>query len=315
MSPARRSLPHWLLVAMLSVGPCLFAAAASDRAPAEVQLLADRLRDAPAPLRAEFASAVLAELIAAYRREARRARAELTRAPGANKLARWLYAVEAMLYELQTLQKTLSADTPVLISEVPGQTVQLIVAGYPVLLSGPGDYHNEALAQAVLTRFCQRNYCADLLAGDGYGPTPTAAPDAPPLWRFSDRMGPVCDSGDGLELQFRDTADLESKREACARVVADLHALIALLREEAGRGIVIDWNLLALEATPDPEFQRVILNADGDAVLAELPALQAAPILFVQVLPWVAARVGGRTYHLVILNCDTKLGLTAPGDE
>jgi hypothetical protein len=121
----------------------------------------------------------------------------------------------------------------------------------------------------------------------------------------------VCASGDGLELQFRNDANLQEKREACAQIIVELNVLANRLRSMLRTGKTVDWNRLVIQPTSGTDLQRVVLNGDGDYVLMSLPSLGKAHTLFVQTLPWLAARVGDKRYNLVILNADTKLGLSA----
>jgi hypothetical protein len=140
--------------------------------------------------------------------------------------------------------------------------------------------------------------------------------ESPPLWRFSDQGGPVCASGNGLELQFRSTSDLGQKREVCTRVVAELNRLITALRDSISDGKPLEWGSLAIYPDSGTDLQRVVFNAGGDYLLLPLPSLSGVPQFFTATLPWVAARVEDKRYNLVILNAEEKLGLSTaePGN-
>ena len=284
--------------------------------PADIHRFAARLQDAPEPLRAEFALAALSELVLVYGREAERARAEIGRGRADQDLPRWSRAVEGLVADLQRLVDGLSPETAVSVSTLYPDTVYLIVDGNPVLLTGPRKGENASLEQRVLERFCSRNDCSDLMEEEERArPAPPAAPVASPLWRFGDAGGPVCASGDGLELQFQTAFDLNEKREACARIVAELNALAAALQRETGRGTRVDWNRLAIRPAADADVQHIALNADGDYLLLPAPSLEQSPELFRLVLPWLAAKVAGKRYNLVVLNTERLLVLPVhPGD-
>jgi hypothetical protein len=135
------------------------------------------------------------------------------------------------------------------------------------------------------------------------------------LWRFGDAAGPVCASGDGLELQFQNTFDLKAKRDACSSIVAELNTLATALIQKIGSGTPVDWTHLKIRTASGAAVQHVTVNADGDYVLMSLPTLEASPELFRLVLPWLAAKVDGRRYNLVVLNTERLLMLPAHPDE
>lgn len=277
-----------------------------------VHMLAAHLKDAPLEERADFALAALSELIEAYSRETAGARAELRRTGGNRDLSRWVRAVDGLILELQALLDALSPETPVQISERDAETVYLIVDGNPVLLSGPRTSDKAMLDQRVVERFCSRNYCDDLFEDELPHATALATLESPPLWRFSDQGGPVCASGNGLELQFRSASDLRQKREICTRVVAELNSLITALRGSVSDGKPVEWNYLAIHPDAGTDLQRVMFNAGGDYLLLSLPSLSSLQQFFRAALPWVAARVEDRRYNLVILNAEEKLALPVP---
>ena len=274
-----------------------------------IDLLAKRLQDAPMVLRSDFARAVLSEVILAYGQEASRARSEFRRTSFHTDSSRWTAAVDALVRDLQRLLEELLPSTPVQVSAQDAEALYVIVNGNPVLLAGPRAIENAALKQRVIDRFCSRNDCNDLI-GDTQSQAAVAEhPESTALWRFDDPGGPVCASGDGLELQFRSDANLEEKREACTRIMAELNLLANWLRSGIRNGKTVDWTRLGMHPTTGTDLQRIVLNGEGDYVLMSLPALQKAQKLFSQILPWLAARVGDKRYNLVILNADTKLGL------
>lgn len=271
---------------------------------ADVQDLTAYLRDAPDALRADFALAALTELVEVYSIEVARARAEPGGRSANPDLRRWVRAVEGMLDDLQGLLDTLTPETPVSVSTLHDGTVYLVVDGDPVLLSGPRPGENAALEHRVLQRFCSRNDCGELVdAFDAQiSRTYTAGAQVSPVWRFGDAAGPVCATGDGLEFQFDDTQGLGEKRAACQRIVSELNVLAAALAEQVQAGIAPDWSRLAIRSTGSDSLQSVVVNAAGDTLLLPLPALAQTPEVFRLVLPWLAAKVDGRRYNLVVLH-------------
>lgn len=306
LSPPRAWLPVLLLSGVLSGLPCGPAAGAAVEPAGRPPLarLAARLGDGPAPLRADLAGAAAMELAAAYGREADRARAELQRRPGDRDLRRWMRAVEDLAADMAALAARVTPLTPVEVRIGPDNGVQLIVEGRPMLVNSPRPREQRALERRVIERFCSLNLCsADLLEEAVPAQTPPASAAAAPLWSFS-RAGPVCSTDNGLEFQFDSPSDLREKRSACTAVVAQLEHLAEAVAHDIAEGARIDWNALALIATSDPERQRLRLNREGDELQVRAPALLAAPELFALTRSWLAARVRGERYHLVILHAD-----------
>jgi hypothetical protein len=307
------TLLAFCLSAWLAVSP----AASAEQSPAGVSLnrLAMSLAEAPGPLRTDLAYAAISELAAAYAREAESAQRDPRYRAGNRDLHRWARAVEHMASELATLAETVSLETSVDIRISPGNHLYLIVDGQPVLVDGPKPREQRDLEQRVIERFCSLNLCDQLIAEFA---TLSSAPGlraAPPVWSFSQQAGPICATDDGLEFQFRDTQNLSEKREACAQVVAELNLLAAEIRGQQDLGVRVDWNTLSVRRLPGPFPHRVVLNADGEHLQLSLPVLAAIPDIFALVRPWLAARVAGSHYHLVVINAERLLApLALPGE-
>jgi hypothetical protein len=265
--------------------------------------LARALADAPAPMRADFAWIVIAEMASMYSEEAARARRE----PGKGRedrrgLLRWSGAVEAFADDLATLSNQISSTTPVDIRTGPDNNVFLYIDGKPVIVNSPGGGRQAEFEQRVQEGFCRLHPCDSLVIEM---PLPVPLPGtrtASPSWSFSQQAGPACQTDDGLEFQFRDMTNLQRHRVLCEQIIAELNALAGMLAGQESRGVWIDWNTLVIEPLPGEGQHRLILNGSGDGIELALPLLAARPELFRIVRPWLAAKAGGNTYHLVVLN-------------
>ena len=277
--------------------------------------LAMSLAEAPGPLRTDLAHAAISELAAAYTREAERAQRDKRYRAGDRDLRRWATAVERMALELATLAETVTFATSVDIRISPGNHLYLIVDGRPVLVDGPKPHEQRDLERRVIERFCSLNLCDQLMAEFATLASTPGPPAAPPVWSFSQQAGPICATEDGLEFQFHDAQHLSEKREACAQVVAELNLLAAEIGRQRDLGVRVDWNTLSIRRLPGQFPHRVILNADGEHLQLSLPALAAIPDIFALVRPWLAARVTGSRYRLVVINAErllAPLGLSIP---
>jgi len=300
---------YLFILALLCSLPATAAQAQSATPIYRLNGLAANLAGQPAPLRADLARATIEELAAAYSDEAQRARRDKRDRTQQGELRRWAAAVEQLAVDYTLLAQSILPDTPVELSIGPEGSLYLIVAGRPVVASSPRMREQSAFEQRVIARFCELNRCEGLLDE----PVATAAPaylpevsSADVQWAFSQQAGPVCDSGDGLEFQFFTMENLGAKRAACGRVVAELGALAAAVTREVAGGIRVDWNRFVIQHLPDGE-EQVILNGEGDYLRLALPTLVARQELVDTVRPWLAAKVNGQRYSLVVINAGRML--------
>jgi hypothetical protein len=310
----RRSAWDWRgLCLLLLCGLCSLpatsrraaAAPPGDPAASQINRLAAALVDAPQSLRADFAVAAISEMVVDYNEEAVRARRE-ARGHGSDRdLGRWAVAVDAYAGELTAIASGVTAETPVRVAIGADNSISLDIDGRPVLVSSPRVREQADFESRVLNRFCYRYPCEELIAE--YRPPEPAATsrDSETHWSFSQRAGPSCSTGDGLEFQFQTMQDIGQKREACGNIVRELNELAAMLAWNLANGSRIDWNRLAIHSVPGEEAQQVELAGDGSTIRLPLPALAATTRLFELVRPWLAAKAGGRpAYRLVIINAD-----------
>jgi hypothetical protein len=167
-----------------------------------------------------------------------------------------------------------------------------------VILGHPRADQQAAFEQRVLTDFCREHDCAVMTAAAAATaakpePIPVTVVRVNPLWTFT-ADGAVC-SNDGLEVSFRSNRNLATLRGICEELVQELAALAGELAGEEQLGVAIDWDNLAVTATPGRPEHLVRLNAAGDSVLVPIPLLFGSPNLFADIRPWLAARLGRET--------------------
>ncbi len=273
----------------------------------ELQRLAPAVSQAAPTVRSDFAASALHEMATAYADEASRARIDT-----GTHLARWADAVDSYANELWRIADSITDAASIEIRVGAGSDVEVIIDGTTVVISGPRPQLQLSFEQDILASFCAQQPCAALLAEFQPPHYAMAAPDSTIEWTFSEYSGPICGNDQGLEFQFLDTQNLAHKREACARVIAELEHLALEIRRHRAAGVRVDWDHLAIYASaPEPQ-QRVELNRDGDSLLMSVPALAAATRLFVLVKPWLAARASGKPLRQVVINADTLMAPLFP---
>ncbi|MDH3526467.1 MAG: hypothetical protein OEN52_07180 [Gammaproteobacteria bacterium] len=306
---ARTRLGLALLLCCLALPPAAARQADSGNPPAASRLsqLAMALGDAPEPLRADFAVIAIAQMAEAHRAEAERARLEAAQLSRERDPTRWAGAVDAYAAELLAIASQVTAQSSLAIRIGAANNVYLIIDGTPVIVNGPLAAQQAAFEQQIIERFCGLYLCDELLAGY-QAPLSASRPDkSETQWSFSQHAGPACSTADGLEFQFQDMENLRGYREACARIVAELDTLVRGISRSRSSGIRVDWNSLAIQTLPGSERHEVTLNTAGAVILAPLPGLATTPRLFALLRPWIAARVSGKSYRLVVINANRQL--------
>lgn len=269
--------------------------------------LAEGIADGPAALRADLARIAITEMAAEYAAEADQARHEMQRPGKQAELARWSSEVQKLADDYASLAETITQATPVEVTTGPDGSLYLHVAGQLVVASIPRMNEQAAFEQRVVTRFCALNRCADLVDVPMRATAATRPrARATTLWSFSQDAGPTCSSPDGLEFMYRNTDDLGKKRETCTRVVAELNALATAIETEIAAGARVDWQRLAIVTSADGD-EQIILNSSGHTLSLSLPTLAARQELLKRVRPWLAAKVNGTPYTLVITHAEPLL--------
>lgn len=252
------------------------------------------LRGSAAEEQAAFVAVALSELIAVYLAEADLARAEAAReAPRARgKLLGWSQAVDQYASHLLLVLEDVEQGFPVTLRPDPLGPVTVTVADRTVILGHPRADQQAAFELRVLTDFCSRHECERMTASADE-PEPIAASQlrVNPLWTFTN-SGPVC-SSDGINLYFNSSRNLPIFRGLCEALLQELVALATSLAWQMRHGVTIDWQGLAIAATPGRTEHLVRLNASGDSILAALPLLYGSAELLADVTPWLYARSTG----------------------
>jgi hypothetical protein len=302
------------LLMLCCLPPCVATAqdAASLVPRVGLNRLAMGIADGPAPLRADLARIALSELAAVYAAEAEVARQDMLSRAKQRELSTWANAVAKLATDYATLAESVTLTTPVHLSIGPESNLHLVVAGRLVVVSSPRMREQAEFEQRVITRFCELNRCEGLLDEPATAVATTIdGKTSATQWSFSQQAGPVCGTSDGLEFQFMNMDNLARKRRVCARVVTELNTLAAAIAQKTADGVRVDWNRLAIHSLPDGEEHHVMLNGVGDYLQLPLPALAVREGMFIVVRPWLAAKVNGEHYSLVVLHAGRRLA--APG--
>jgi hypothetical protein len=271
-----------------------------------LQQIARVVTDSPLPMRRDFSWLAITEMASMYTEEAERARLETRHTERARDAAKWAASVDSYAARMRAMADAITSATPIEIIIGTDKSINLYVAGEPVILTGAFSGQQDIYEQRVIEQFCVLYLCERLLAeldlsvSEADVMVSKRASNAA-YWSFSQYAGPVCMTGDGLEFQFREMSGMHRMRAACNQIVAELYALVDVIGRSSNRGVPVEWGSVEIYPIADSEAHRVVLNA-GDEARLPLPGLAASKELFRIVRPWLAARVQGKDFHLVVLN-------------
>jgi len=271
-----------------------------------LQHIARVVVDSPLPMRRDFSWLAITEMANMYGEEAERARLETRHTKRARDAAKWAASVDSYAARMKAMADAITTDTSIEIVIGTDKSINLYVAGEPVILTGAFSGQQDVYERRVIEQFCVLYLCERLLAE-----LDLSTPDKDMLvrkrtssaayWSFSQYAGPVCMTADGLEFQFREMTEINRKRAACNQIVAELHTLVDVLARSLNRGVPVDWAGVQIYPIADSEGHQVVLNG-GEHIRLSLPALAASKELFRLVRPWLAARAQGEDFQLVVLN-------------
>jgi hypothetical protein len=263
-------------------------------------------------LQADFANTALMELVEVYLAEADLARSQAQQDDGRAKLLGWSRSVDQYANQLLLVQEDIETGWPISFqSNTPG-AVAMMVGGKVVILSHPRVDQQSSFEQRVLLNFCARNTCQTLTVTDSEAePIPISASEVQPVWTFTE-SGPVC-AHDGVEVRFESTDRLARSRITCKQLLQEMAILVAEIAWQQRHNVVIEWEKLAVRATPQRPQHLVQLNTAGDSILVTLPLIYSTPDLLGHLAPWLEARGTGKDVPVLRLNA-AEYGWERTGD-
>ncbi len=297
-----RRMPRmlWLgaLLAWLATSPCAAQALAPQEAGSGSPSLFARtvvyVQGTSAEEQADFAAAALTELAAVYMAEADLARSQVAASNNATRvrLRGWSVAVDQYAGQLLRVLDDVEEGFPVSLRASQRGPATITVAGRAVMLGHPRPDQQAAYEQRVLSDFCSFHDCApSTISNAKDSPIPATATGVNPQWNFTER-GSIC-THEGLEVHFDTVGNLALLRSICKQLAQESAALAGDLAWQVRHGVSIDWDQLAISATPGKPEHLVRLNSSGDSVLLTVPLLYASTNLLADIRPWLFARATG----------------------
>jgi hypothetical protein len=261
------------------------------------------LQTAAPELRGEFAAIALTHLANAYVDEAKLARTE-ARASGRNaNLGGWSAMVDYYARQMPLLLADIELGLPVQLTLGGEQSLAITVADRIVIVSPPRLTQQNAFEQKILVDFCQQHSCEGIVPETAQ-PQPLAARPVAirPQWTFS-AQGPVC-AYQGITVHFQSEKNLSNSRLICVQFLREVIALTDELASQQRHGVVIDWEILQIQATAHSPEHTIAVNSQGDSLLVTVPLLYRSAALLQRVLPWIKAWVMSQQGARIDLNAD-----------
>lgn len=257
------------------------------------------LQTADEDIRSTFAVLAIDRLQHVYTAEAELARDEFSRTREDAELIGWSAAVEQYTAQLPGLAAEVEQGAPVLISGGGLQGIALHVQGRVLLLVHPRPDQQGAFERDLLELFCARQSCEKFTPGaQSAAAIPVSRASVDPDWAFT-TDGAIC-SYSGIRVTFAQRQNLAGLRGLCRQLFHEILTLSDEIAWQQRYSVVINWQVLSIDATPRRPEHRVQLNAAGDSVLLVAPVLYGSPGLLAQLAPWIQARLAGDTGELVL---------------
>lgn len=287
------------LLCVFLLGTVVPVAAADAQSLSRFDRLSIALSAAEDEDRADFARDALTELYAVYSAESDLARRDQRGAVADRQADRqWANSVDAFSRRLVDALDWIDSGAGVVVNYQGAATeLWLPEADIRVLLEHPRQAQQGAYEQQVLASFCRRRRCDLLLVPDQSGLGLSGTRQAIPqhggsvvlAWSFS-LAGPACGSR-GLTLQFPAGRSVDGVRQPCRELHHELATLIDGMRWHQRRGVVVDWERLALSPLTGRPGHQLRLNQAGDVLLLEAPLLAASQDLLNSLTGWLQQRV------------------------
>jgi hypothetical protein len=300
-APKPAATPRPLLVGLLCSAVllivCRVVHALPDAAEPEPQSRFERtvaaLQDDTTGQGVAFASIALARLADAYAAEARLAREQARGADQGTHLRGWSVAVDGYARQMLLLLEDINQGYPVRMIVGNEAAPAVTVADRTVIISHPRPSQQSAFEQEILREFCASHHCDYTTAEErAEEPIPVFSRLVKPAWSFT-QDGPSC-SHQGITVYFSSERNLANSRAICEQLMREAELLADEMAWQYRHAVSIDWQGLAIAATPGGPEHMVRLNGAGDVLLVSVPLLYSTPALLPELIPWVQGQIGDR---------------------
>ena len=280
------------------------------RPPSAFVQLAATVSKAPAAERAAFARTAILTMADQYWQEVGKVRSQSHLDPKRRlKASRWSAATLEYLDGLYNTADLINEYTLVEIMPGVGDSVNLIVDGAPVVLSGPRISDPDALGQEIVKEYCRLRPCVlDRFVGHETKRSVRDVPgDARSGWSFADGAGTTFVTDDGIHFMFTSVQNRERKQKAALALTHDVRKIAAALMDVSDQGYAIDWERIRLEDSPVAGEHKLVVNRRGDYLPLRVQSLGQSTAFFRTSLSWIKARVEGRDLTLYVPRAELVL--------
>jgi hypothetical protein len=257
----------------------------------------------------DLAWIALSEMLDAYDQMLVRAR-QFRRSDAKSRAAlrKWLASTDGYLAGLRSELRAVESGASIALDMEPDGSLLVLVDGRPTVVSGPNLSDPGALGRRIVATFCASHDCPApdesaamaSRSGDATPPPPASTGH----WSFADNRATRFETQQGIAFEFSGFRDRSDKQAASDQLAAELQLLAQGLRDVQSLGQRIDWGTIQIVSTPDGQDPRVILNRNGDFLYLPVPRLANHPELLREARPWIAARMEGRPYELVLTQAE-----------
>lgn len=209
--------------------------------------------------------------------------------------AGWARNTRAYVADLWRAVDAVRAGGTVSVLEEHDGSLRVVVAGaagYQFALMPPKPEQRAAVETEIAAQLCRSMDCSTIehallaAAVPPGAPTPATGSHAV-VARLVDQQS----GGDGLSCV---AAGVHSRLHvtACARLLAEVRALVKALHQHAVSGQPLEWGML-MQPIWRQRGRELVVAGDGTVIFVETPLLGRYSQIVVELVPWMRARVGG----------------------
>lgn len=244
--------------------------------PSRLVELVDGLAPDAYAARWELANISLDVLLSSYETALRNSTSETPSSPARKaKLYRWQRATQTLMASIEEARDRLLVDADFTIYADPQGQLILTVRGQPLSVTGLGRDDDRQLHDTIVHRYCTFNDCGDLLTRGSNAPVEQRLPTG--HWQMTQAHRPRFKIDGLLECDFDGLTAREKKATACGELAKQINEVVDAIRAAGGRGVPVDWSLIAASRRPTDSATLLILNAAGDYLVLETPLIAQLP--------------------------------------
>lgn len=202
----------------------------------------------------------------------------------------WRTETMSVANELYQVAATLTPDMNLEVDMDDTGELMIEVEDKIYILSNPLINKPHALDERIINRVCQIRYCSpDIISARESFDKRTIVIEA--NWVIAEDKKPEYVTRDGLHFVFDNLDRRRQKQIGSLKLIKEIELVTGSLIDAAKKGVLLDWEILAIKPFLGSYDYRIQLNRFSDSIHVSLPELHHVDNWQETVFPWIKARV------------------------